>query len=366
MTPKKIAIYIDSLSGGGAERVMLSLSSQMQQEGHEVHFFLLEKVIDYVLPEQLNVHVLNQPHRRTKATGIFHIKRTANAMVHLVNDIENKIGPFDLHLSNLDSTNQVLHHCDFKNTYYVVHNSIKQELKRAAKLNTLRYLRTKREKAVLNGKKLIAVSKGVAQEAQSIHWLKPESVTTIYNPCNINEIRSLAEQPNHDIPSEPYLLHIGRVVRQKRHDILFKAIKQVPNIKLVLLCKNIKKVKKLARHHGVEDRIITPSFQHNPYNWMKKASLMTFSSEFEGLGMVLIESLICGTPVVSTDCDFGPSEILTGPMADYLVPINDPDALAVAIIKALNDNIDVSEAPIINEVDLPKVTQQYLALVESL
>ena len=363
MTSKRIAIYIDSLSGGGAERVMLSLSLQMQKEGHDVHFFLLEEVIDYALPEDTHVHVVDQPYKRTKATSVLHINNTARAMTALVEENERRLGRFDLHLANLDSTNQVLHHCNFSNTYYVIHNSIKQELKRAAKLNPFRYWRTKREKKVLKGKNLIAVSQGVAEEAKQLTWLNPKSVTTIYNPCDLNDIKKMADESNPAIPSEPYLLHIGRVVRQKRHDVLFKAIKQVPNIKLVLLCKNIKKVRKLARQYGVEDRIITPAFQHNPYNWMKQASLMVFSSEFEGLGMVLIESLICGTPIVSTDCDFGPSEIMTGPMADYLVPVNDPDALANAIVKALNNKIDVTDAPIIDKVDLPKVTQQYLSLM---
>ena len=47
MTQKNIAIFIDSLGGGGAEKVMLTLASGFKAKGHQVHFFLLEPRIEY-------------------------------------------------------------------------------------------------------------------------------------------------------------------------------------------------------------------------------------------------------------------------------------------------------------------------------
>ena len=61
------------------------------------------------------------------------------------------------------------------------------------------------------------------------------------------------------------------------------------------------------------------------------------SSASEGLPTVLIESLILGTPVVSTNCPTGPSEILTGSLATFLSPVGEVDALALNIRRALND-----------------------------
>jgi glycosyltransferase involved in cell wall biosynthesis len=55
---------------------------------------------------------------------------------------------------------------------------------------------------------------------------------------------------------------------------------------------------------------------------MKKEKLTLLTSEREGLPTVIIESLICGTPVISTDCPSGPREILTGELAEWLVPVN--------------------------------------------
>mgnify|MGYP000273881720 CR=1 FL=1 len=359
-----IAIYIDSLAGGGAERVMLSLAEELCALGNRVHFFLLEDVIDYVPDDSIKTHVLPTTGKRTTITNVFNVKKTAKDMESLVHSVEKAIGKFDLHLANLDSTNQVINHCSFNNVYYVIHNSVNQELNTAKRRNPFRYMRTKREKRILTGKHLIAVSQGVADEIVKGDLIKPASIHTIYNPCDINKIRSLSEQQNEQIPNFPYLIHIGRVVRQKRHDVLFKALKDIPDIKLVLLCKNVKKVRKLAQKMGVADRIITPAFQENPYNWIKNAKLMVFSSDFEGLGMVLIESLICGTPVVSTDCDFGPSEILTHDLANFLVPTNDPKRLAQKVNEALESDIDVNDAAIINKVQLSKIAQQYLSLIK--
>lgn len=68
------------------------------------------------------------------------------------------------------------------------------------------------------------------------------------------------------------------------------------------------------------------------------------ASESEGLPTVLIESLILGTPVVSTDCPTGPSEILTGEFAEFLSPVGDVAALARNIRKALESYPPINDS----------------------
>ncbi len=364
MDSKNIAIFIDSLGGGGAERIMLDLAEQMVGLTHNVHFFILETVLDYTIPAGVVVHHFDTKQKRAKLTNAFNIGKSAKQLARQVAMVESEIGLFDLHLVNLDSSNLLLSRCNFKNTYHVVHNSLHQEILRAGRINPIRYWRTLREKRALDNKHLICVSEGVANEIRHSKWISPKSIQTIYNPCDIEKIKTLSQESNVEIPNEPYLLHIGRVVKQKRHDILFQALKDIPDIKLVVLCKNTKKVMKLANKMGVADRVIAPSFQKNPYNWMKNAKLMLFSSEFEGLGMVLIESLICGTPVVSTDCDFGPREILTGPLDKNLAEVNNPSDLATKARQALSQDYELNNLEIINKVGINKITQQYLKLIE--
>ena len=134
------------------------------------------------------------------------------------------------------------------------------------------------------------------------------------------------------IEYKEFILHVGRFSPQKRHDILLKAFAQSGlDCRLVLLGsgrdQDRQSIKRIAMDLGISDRVIMPGFSDNPYAWMKKARLFVLSSDFEGFSLVLVESLICGTPVISTDCPSGPSEILTD-YPELLSPVGDTDALA--------------------------------------
>lgn len=361
-TPKNIAIFIDSLGGGGAERVMLNLAKGLVLAGHSPHIFCLESRRDHDLPTNIPIHVLYPGKKLKKITNRFNILKSVKKLEKLVLSVCKNSGPFNLHLSNLDPTNKVVEKCSFENVYYVLHSAMEHEIAREKKLGPLKYWRKLKAKRVMNGKKLVAVSKGVAEEALSLGVITPKSVTTIYNPCDIEEIESLSKEMEVDIPSEPYLIHVGRVVKAKRHDVLFKALALVPKIKLVLLCKDIKKVRKVAKKYGVEGRLITPGFTKNPYSWVANSKLMVLSSEYEGLPTVILESLVCGTPVVATNCNYGPSEILTGDMEHLLVPVGDHLALAGKINEALSSTQISHSSPILKEVTLANAVEKYIAL----
>ena len=361
---KNIAIFINSLSGGGAEKVMLSLALGLKSAGHNVHFFLLTPLIEYLPSKELPTHILYSNMRHSKSTNMFNIRKTSADMKALVKSVTSEYGEFDLHLSNLDSTSKVLSRCNFNNTFYILHNALSQELKREAKLGPIKYWRKRLGKKAYNNKNLIAVSDGVKNETLSGKYIKAKSVIRIYNPSDIETITKLAAEHNSQIPNEPYLVHAGRAAKQKRHDILFQALALVPDIKLVLLCKHHKKLRKIAAKYGVEDRIITPGFQENPYNWFANAKLLISSSDYEGLGMNLIDSLICQTPVVSTNCDYGPNEILTGEQAEFLTPLNDPEALANSIIRALKSPPSIDSEYINKQFSIDSSVKAYLNLIE--
>jgi glycosyltransferase involved in cell wall biosynthesis len=80
--------------------------------------------------------------------------------------------------------------------------------------------------------------------------------------------------------------------------------------------------------------------------------------------MVLLEAIISGTKVVSTNCPHGPSEIMQGQLAQFLVPVQDSDALAMAINSAIDADIDVSNTPMIAEVSTQQISASYLALID--
>lgn len=359
---KRVAIIIDSLGGGGAERVMINLAKGLKSAGHYPHIFCLESRKDHEVPDGIPVDILYQNRSLRNITRGRHLKSSAKRLEIMIKSIEEKSASFNLFLSNLDPTNAVVAKCDLDNVYYILHNSMEQEIAREKRLGPIKWFKKLKAKKVMNGKHLIAVSQGVADEALGLGIIKPLTVTRIYNPSDFEYINAMSQKDNPEIPSGDFLIHVGRVVKQKRHDVLLSALSLVPDIKLVLLCKDVEKVRLLAKKYGVLDRVITPGFTNNPYNWISRAKLMLLSSDFEGLPTVLIESLICNTPVVSTDCKYGPSEILTGDLARFLSACGSSQELADNIRLALNNPPSVDMADILNEVTMGKAVEQYIAL----
>jgi glycosyltransferase involved in cell wall biosynthesis len=96
-------------------------------------------------------------------------------------------------------------------------------------------------------------------------------------------------------------------------------------------------LKSLAQELGIEEDVALPGFVDNPYPYMARSALFALSSGWEGLGLVLIEAMACGTPVVSTDCPSGPREILEDGRWGRLVPVGSVEGLAQAMLEALED-----------------------------
>lgn len=358
---KNIALVITSLNGGGAEKVILTLASEFVKLGHEVQILSIQPQCDYTIPHNICVNFLFSE-KQTSLISFWNLKKNSKILESWFLK-QPKI--FDLILSNLDEVNLMLSQSCLKNVYYIIHRSIEEELKSEVGLFNFSFKKAKR---ALEGKDLICVSQGIEQEIFERKRFKPNSCQTIYNPFNIDEIRSLSSQPIQFMPNktninEPYLIHVGRIARAKRLELLFEAFSlMAPHYKLVLLCDKPKKAIKKASKFGVENRLIFPGFQQNPYNWIKNADLLLLSSDYEGFGNVLAESIIIGTPVVSTDCPHGPNEILTGELEEYLTPLRDAKALANAATKALSYQKISENADIVGKVDALKVAKQYLSL----
>lgn len=358
-----IVIVIDSLAGGGAEKVMLTLAEQLVTFSHNVTILSLANSFEYAIAEYINVDNLFSD-RASKVDRFWQRKSSIRKLEAWFSNKEQQIGSIDLVLSNLDRSNNLLARSTIKNIHFVIHNSVDAELVRQKKLGPLSYLYLKKSKQNLNNKSLVCVSKGVESEILNGNLINPRAITTIYNPFNIDKINQQSLIHNENIPTDPYLIHVGRLAKQKRHDVLFAAFAKLDKkYKLVLLCNKPHKALKLAKQYKIEKQLIVPGFAQNPYNWIKNAKALVLSSDFEGFGNVLVEALAVGTPVVSTNCTFGPSEILTGELSRYLVPVGDSERLAKAIEQVIADKPNVSNTEILKQVSVEQVTKQYLALV---
>ena len=135
----------------------------------------------------------------------------------------------------------------------------------------------------------------------------------------------------------------GRHVEQKDHPTLLRAFaelhSELDHTRLVVLGEGplTPEYQQLSTKLGIKKEVLFPGFVYNPYQYMTHADVFALSSRWEGLSLVLIEAMACGTTVVSTDCPNGPSEVLAGGEYGELVPVGNPRLLKNALVRALSN-----------------------------
>lgn len=219
---------------------------------------------------------------------------------------------------------------------------------------------------------VVAVSHGVAKDLSIRFPQIRGKLTVIHNPVITLEFLISANKPVvhpwFELGKPPIILGVGGLRPEKSFDVLIRAfalLHQKRELRLVILGEGTerRRLESLAHQLQVAHSLWMPGFVNAPASYMKRSSVFVLSSSFEGFGNVLVESMALGTPVVSTDCPYGPGEILERGAYGTLVPVGDPAALAVAIRDTL-DNPSCSEM-IMNrarEFSSLRIAERYLEL----
>ena len=389
---KHIAFVIDSMHGGGAENVCLTLARELLVKQYRVDLVLLEFHGErlFEIPHDVNLFVLDRrfetrqsmekcsiPYksiRRIKRPSGFkdcvistaqflnslqysftfyarpklrHLFWTASLGEYMRMEQPTLIFPLLFHsitvclLARRYTSCNVPLICSFRNTL-----GYGRRRKEQTKLMYLKHL-------LPDAEKIHAVSQGVADSIVNHIPEVQNKVATILNPIPHN-VTSLSQQSiNHKwLSSEPrnesntfpkIILAAGRLIEQKNFLMLIRAFAEVRSqldVRLILLGDGPqrKNICELINSLNIEEDVSMPGWVDNPYSFMANVDLFVMSSSWEGCPNVLLEALACGCSVVSTDCPSGPSEILEHGRWGRLVPVNDQTALAEAIIATLEDN----------------------------
>jgi glycosyltransferase involved in cell wall biosynthesis len=321
----RFVLFTTNLSGGGAEKALANIASGLVRRGHVVDFIVGEHTGIYSPPVGCHFHALSI----RVGHGWLGKRRLAWALRrHLRNTT------YDLFVSTLPFADEVASLARVPRHVCRIANTLSAEVACLPAGKSQR--RQARYRALFGARTLVAVSQGVADDMQKQFGIVAKDIRVITNPFDLTSICTLANAPCPERPVQPYILHVGRFAKQKRHDLLLTAFAQLaPSHLLVLLTPSDAALTALIAKHGLERRVAIADFQVNPYPWMAGADLLVLCSDHEGLPNVLIEALACGTRVVSTDCPSGPREILVGRLAQGLVPCNDAEALTLAMQLAL-------------------------------
>lgn len=320
---KKFLFIVADLYGGGAEKVLLNTASLLQKSGADVTLYTLRDRIEHSIPDNIKPISLNIANRFTKTISNVFIEKF---QAYLIQEKIKKLSPDVIISCACDKITR--HLPETLNIYYWVHGNVTS----FAKNNTKGYEKFKR---FYNGKKLICVSHGIANDI--LHNVKatPKSCQVIYNPFDIEKIQSLANEP-FSKPFDKYFIHVGTFEERKRHDRLLQAY-QLSGVDtpLVLMGKGERRphIEAMIEEMNLTSKVKIIDFQKNPYPYIKAAQALILTSDAEGLPTVLIEALICHTPVISVDCPSGPAEILKNELTDYLCEANDIENLSNLIAK---------------------------------
>jgi len=187
---------------------------------------------------------------------------------------------------------------------------------------------------------IICVSEGVARRVRLVPGVHPENVHVVYNPAwHAGMAVRAAESPSialHEQNGDPVIIGAGRFVAQKDFGTLVRAFallrgRRVARLVIIGDGHLRAELERLAAELGISEYVSLPGFVENPWAYFARAAVFALSSAHEGFGNVLVEAMACGTPVVSTNCPSGPSEILADGRFGPLVAVGDHVALADAI-----------------------------------
>jgi glycosyltransferase involved in cell wall biosynthesis len=166
------------------------------------------------------------------------------------------------------------------------------------------------------------------------------------NPVNLDVIsRSCQTESEHPWlrhKQKPVIISAGRLAKQKNYPLLLKAfaaVRQKLAAQLVILGEDgpeRQTLESLIRELGIEADVSLPGFSENPWSSIAKADVFVLPSQEEPFGLVLVEAMACGVPVIATDAiGGGPRTILDSGKNGILVPQDDVTALTEAILKVL-------------------------------
>jgi glycosyltransferase involved in cell wall biosynthesis len=337
LIPRRVALLIPSLEVGGAEKVMIALAN---------YFILDFCFVDLVLQQGgplaegldagVNLHFLPVKNYRTYTR-------------HLARYYDESRPDFVVTSIYVTGVCAIAARVLSKHKPKIVlgaHNLFTAKTARPDNIKDKYFLSWVARILFPYSDAVVCVSHGVALDILRHISLPLDKLHVIYNPVVPSNIAELTGEPvaHPWLQAErslPTIVALGRLVPQKGVDTLLRAIQLGPvDARLIIVGDGPerKSLERLALELGIDNRVDFVGIALNPFKYLARADLFVMSSRWEGFGNTLVEALACGCPVIATNCDSGPSEILDGGRYGTLVPVDAVDRLATAMVDTLSQD----------------------------
>lgn len=378
----KLAIFIYSLSGGGAERQASYILSYCDKNNIDVHLVLMNSTIVYDVPKGLQVHYIEKsdtsesgfykalkiPYLAYKYSRLIKkLKITHSvsllARPNFINVIASKLTNHKFKII----TNE-LAYPSLQYSYKGFQSNFNKEL--------IRLLYKKSDLVIGN-------SYGNANDLIDNFEVSPHIIHVIHNPIDLEKINNIEPIDSFFDAEKFNIITLGRLDIGKNHIMLIKTIHKLQNPLVRLYIFGVgdmqEELELLIENLNINSQVFLMGFDSNPYKYLKTADLFIFGSNHEGFPNVLLEAMACGLPILTTNCQSGPSEIMELEtvkndlmITDYgiLVPIKDIDLMAKGIKYMLENKVYLQTCKInskkrILDFEKNSILKKYLDLIIS-
>lgn len=355
-----IALFLPSVEGGGAERVFVELANELAALDCPIDLVLASARGPYLSEVSPRVRVID-----LGASGVLralpqlwrYLRRERPAAMLSALDHANAIAILAC-VASLCSVRCVV---SVRSVPSAVYRDNKNLRNRVVRLMTKILYRF--------ADQVIANSRAGAADLSQAFGVPAIKMRVIYNPLDVERIERMrhleAAHPWLIPGGTPLVLGVGSLLAVKDFSTLIRAFSLVRakrNCRLAILGEGPERARleSLARDLGVQRDICLPGFVSNPFVWIGRASVLVSSSLTEGCPNVIMQALACETPIVSTDCWGGSSEILEGGRWGRLVPVGDVNSMADAILETLDSSSQPLSRVRAQDFALSRIARQYL------
>ena len=351
---QEVTLFINSLTSGGAERILAIVATELVAQNIKVNLLCIENDNVYKLPKEVKITYLsNLSKHDSNLKKFLYLPLLALRLKRYIK--KNRTPLIQSHIYRANFTNLLAKVFGAKHQVQVVEVTSIGNLKDGGFAKKINFYLIKFLYRYAN--KVIFIAQRMREEfLKNFPYVK--EYTVINNPHDIKKIEQLSKERIENFTfqkDKKYLVTVGRLSPEKRLYSVIDTLKELDkDVELIIIGDGVeeKKLKAYSLEQGLLLRVHFLGRLQNPFNYMRASDIFILASKGEGFPNVIIESMLCGTPVISTDCLSGPREILA-PTSDInfqlkedievaqygiLYPIDDTNSLKEAINLLLSDS----------------------------
>ncbi|SMC79119.1 glycosyltransferase [Pedobacter nyackensis] len=352
----KVAFFIFHLRSGGAERVITTLANNFVNSNNEVKIYTVSEEASFYPLDEKVMHVKFG----LRFLGVLRKLNFINSLLSLYTNLK-KDRP-DVLISFIDKNNlMAIIACLMLKIPVIISERSNPEKYNHGKVLMLGF------KLLYKKASLIALqTNAVAKSFYRLNIKLPE-IAVLPNPLGSGFIDN-----NISINKKKVILSVGRLSQEKGHDILLKALTGIKLegwiVKIVGDGPLFRQYREYIDNHGLSEFVSLEGRKTNVVDYYDEAKIFVLPSRFEGFPNAIAEAMSRGCMVISSDCEYGPSEIINQGVNGFLFPLEDAESLRTYINEACNtdDAIGISNQALNTAMkyDADIISREWMNIIE--